>query len=286
MRNTPTIVFETVVFTLVMVLSLLGNFMVCYAVRRSPNLRRPSNYYIVSLALIDIFQALFIMPLSVGLLATGKWPFGSHLCHFVAVTKISLSKVSTFTMGLMALNRYYKIVKPVKYPSLFTKKFILASASVAWVLPFILFLFGVFAADYGVKPTLNFATCVIELNPLALPVYMLLLYLPYIVIGFCYWKIYRVVKMHSASVSWKSANVEHVNISKTLFITVVGFAILWVPAHTMFIVSILISIPRQLKLLVTLLVFTSSCVNPFIYGFMNRAFKDEFKKILALRNTH
>ncbi|XP_022797958.1 trace amine-associated receptor 7d-like [Stylophora pistillata] len=213
---------------------------------------------IISMALTDIFQGLLIMPLSVGLLATGKWPFGSHLCHFEAITKISLAKVSTFIMGLMALNKYYKIVKPAKYPSLFTEKFIIASASVAWLIPIIFFLLGVFAFDFGVKPILNVATCVIELKLLALPVYMILAYFPYIIIAFCYWKIYQVVKMHNANVSRKSANVEHVNISKNLLVTIVGFTIVWVPAHAMFIVSILASIPRQLELLVTLSVFTSS----------------------------
>lgn len=285
-RNTPTVVLETAIFALVMVLSLLGNSMVCYAVRRSPSLRTPSNYYIISLALTDIFQALFIMPLSVVFLATGKWPFGSHLCHFVAITKISLAKVSTFTMGLMALNKYYKIAKPAKFPSIFTKKFIIASASVVWVEPFVFFLLVVFAVDFGVRPILGFATCVIDLNPLALPVYIFQTYSPYCVIGFCYWKIYRFVRMHNESVSWQSANVKHINVSKTLFVTVVGFASLWVPAHAMFIMSILTSIPRQLEILVTLLAFTSSCVNPFIYGFMNRAFKIQFKNIFAPRNTN
>ena len=285
-RNTPTVVFETTIFALVMALSLLGNLMVCYAVRRSPRLRCPSNYYIISLALTDVFQALLIMPLSVVLLATGRWPFGRPLCFFAAITKISLAKTSTFTMALMAINRYYRIVKPAKYQTIFTKKLIIATASVVWVTPFFMFFLGVFAFEFDVKPSLGFATCMIEFDPLALPVLFLLVYSPYFAIGFCYWKIYRVVKMHNANVSWKSANVEHVQVSKTLFVTVVGFASLWVPAHVIFIVSILVSLPRQLTFLVTLLVFTSSCVNPFIYGFMNRAFKIEFKKILTPRSTH
>ena len=53
-RNTATVVFETVIFTLTMILSLFGNLMVCYAVQRNPRLRSSSNYYIISLALTDI----------------------------------------------------------------------------------------------------------------------------------------------------------------------------------------------------------------------------------------
>ena len=112
------------------------------------------------------------------------------------------------------------------------------------------------------------------------------MYLPYFVIGFCYWKIYRVVRMHNANISWQSANVEHVKITKTLLVTIVGFAILWVPAHAVFVAFLFeLYVPHQLKFMVTFFVFTSSCVNPFIYGFMNRAFRHEFKKILTTRNN-
>ena len=259
--------------------------MVCYAVRRNQRLSCPSNYYIISLALTDISQALFVMPLSVVLLATGEWQFGTPLCYFAAISKMSLAKSSTFTMALMALNRFYKIVKPAKYQTIFTKKFIITTASVVWVTPVFSTLLVVSSYEFDVIPTLGFATCMIEFNPFALPVLLVFVYSPYFVIGFCYWNIYRFVKMHSANVSWQRANVTHVKVSKTLFFTVVGFASLWVPAHVIFIMSILTSLPRQLTVVATLLVFTSSCVNPFIYGFMNRAFKHEFKKCFTQRST-
>ena len=113
------VITETAIFSLVMVLSLLGNVLVCYAVYRNPRLHHPINCYIISLALTDILQASCSMPLSVAFLATGEWSFGAATCGFVAITKISLTKVSTFTMALMALNRYYKIVEPTKYLTIF-----------------------------------------------------------------------------------------------------------------------------------------------------------------------
>ena len=71
-RNTATVVVETAIFSLVMALSLFGNLLVCYAVYKNPRLRCPSNYYIISLAFSDIFQALCTMPLSIVMLATGN----------------------------------------------------------------------------------------------------------------------------------------------------------------------------------------------------------------------
>ena len=261
-----------------MVLSLVGNLMVCYAVRRQPRLRRPNNYFIISLALTDISQALFTMPLSVVLLATGKWPFGTFLSRFAAISMISLTYISTFTMALMALNRYYKIVKPAKYQTLFTKKFIISSASAVWAVVIVNAVVSMFALGFPSYVHPAFAVPVIWFPmPISRPSVLIISYLPYPVIVFCYWKIHRAVKMHNANVSWQSANVEDVRVSKILFVTVVAFLSLWLPAQTLLVVSFRVTIPRQLALFATLLIFSSSFINPFIYGFMNSTFRDEFK---------
>lgn len=288
-RQTAVVVSETTVFSLVMVLSLAGNLLVCYAVYRNPRLRHPSNYYIISLAVTDILQALCSMPLSIVLLATSRWPFGTPVCYFEAVITISLAKTSVYTMALMALNRYYKIVKPAKYLTIFKKKFIVITALLAWAIPIFLAFLGAFAFGQRAKPNPGYGICMLELNALSFPLINIIMYLPYFIIGFCYWKINKVVKMHNANVSWQTSNVEDVKISKTLFTTVLVFVCLWIPAHVIFSASALMgyfSFPRFVTLLATLLVFLSSSANPFIYGFMNRAFKAEFKKCLIPRRTH
>ncbi|XP_078381009.1 histamine H2 receptor-like [Oculina patagonica] len=285
-RNTAEIVSETAIFCLVLFLSLVGNLLVCYAVYKNPRLRCPSNYYIISLAFSDIFQALCTMPLSIAMLATGVWPFGTSACYFMAISKYALAKISIYTMVLMALNRYYKIVKPAKYQTTFKKRFIIVTASLVWVLSILYtVLITFFLGSDHAKPNPYFALCAVQYRSFGLPVLTVAMYLPYIIIIFCYWKIHRVVKLHNASVSWQSSNVEDVKISKTLFVTVIAFVVLWLPAHSIYLASIPFSLPRQLTLFGTFLVFSSSCVNPFIYGFMNRSFKNEFKKCLKLRKT-
>ena len=281
-RNTATVVSETAILSLVMILSLAGNLLVCFAVYKNPRLRCPSNYYIISLALSDILQALFTMPLSVVYLATGRWPFGTSLCYFSAIVKYSLSKISIYTMVLMAVNRYYKIVKPAKYQATFKKRFIVITASLVWGISTTHTIIAAFAIGSDAKEYQGFALCLIQYPRSAIPMLTLLMYLPYFPIIFCYWKIYRAVKEHNANVSWQSSNVEDVKVSKTLLATVVGFVSLWMPANCIYLYSAMSPIPRELALFATMLVFTTSCVNPFIYGFMNRAFKKEFQKYLGM----
>lgn len=288
-RNTATVVSETAIFSVVMILSLVGNLLVCFAVYRNPRLRCPSNYYIISLAMSDILQALCTMPLSVAFLASSRWPFGTSLCYISAVSKLSLAKISLYTMALMALNRYYKIVKASKYQATFKKKFIIVTTSMAWVTPIFVWLLAAFAFGFNAEPKPQFGVCILDFHQLvgfAMPSLIVFFYLPYFIIAFCYWNIYRVVNTHNSSVSWQSSNIHDIKVSKTLFVTVIGFASLWMPAHVILITSIQVTLPRELTLLGTLLVFSSSCVNPFIYGFMNRAFKHEFKKCLMLKRMH
>ena len=273
-----------------MVLSLFGNLLVCYAVYRNPRLRCPSNYYIISLALSDIFQALCTMPLSIGLLATSDWPFGTSACYFLAISKLSLTKISIYTMALMALGRYYKIVKPATYQSTFKRKFIIATGLLAWVVPILDSIFAAFVFDFDASLQPGLAICKIEITKFYFAILIVFEYTPFFVILTCYWKIYKTVKMHNANISWKNSNVEEVNITKTLFTTGISFVSLWVPYRITFHLSYALAdkfnFPRIISLIGTLLLFISSCVNPFIYGFMNRAFRNEFKKCLIPRRTN
>ncbi|XP_067042716.1 histamine H2 receptor-like [Acropora muricata] len=280
-RHIATVVTETTIFALVMIISFLGNLLVCYAVYRNPRLRNPSNYYIISLALTDILQASCSMPFSVAYVATGEWSFGTAACAFIAILKLSLTEVSSFNMALMALDRYYKVVKPNKYRAVFKPRNIVTTALLAWIIPMTFVILLVFVFDQDAKPNPGYAICVILFPTLSLPVVFGLTSSPYFIIVFCYWKIYRKVKMHNANLSWQSSNAADVKVSKTLFVTVVSFVGLLLPAHIIFAVhGILrpIGFPRYVALLALFLLFMTSCTNPFIYGYMNRAFRSEFKK--------
>ena len=288
-RSIATVVTETTTFALVMIISFLGNLLVCYAVYRNRRLRNPSNYYIISLALTDVLQASCSMPLAVAYLATGEWSFGMAACSFVAILKLSLTKVSAFNMALMALNRYYKVVKPNKYQGIFKPRNIVITALLAWIIPMTFVILSVFVFDQEAKPNPGYAICAIQFPKLSLTAVFGLMYSPYFFIVFCYWKIYRKVKMHNTNLSWQSSNVADVKISKTLFVTVVSFVALLLPAHIIFTSHEVVrptDFPRLLSLSAVFLVFFTSCTNPFIYGYMNRAFRSEFKKCLMPKRGH
>ena len=147
---------------------------------------------------------------------------------------------------------------------------------------------SVFVLNQETEPNHGFAICIVEFAKPFYPVLFSLIYSPYFFVAFCYWKIYRKVKIHKANVSWQSSNAADVKVSKTLFVTVVSFVGLLLPAHIIFTLSKFdrSRFSRFLSVVAAFLIFMTSCTNPFIYGYMNRAFRSEFKKCLMPKRGH
>lgn len=137
---------------------------------QKPDAAPAKQRYILSLALSDTLQALFTIPLSVGKLATSEWHNRLPSCYFMVISMLSLASTSIFTMALMAMNRYYKIVKPAKYHNKFAKKFIIVTGSIAWILPILNSTLTVLAFGFDVSPHPGLAICKIELKKFYFPV--------------------------------------------------------------------------------------------------------------------
>ncbi|ODN04862.1 5-hydroxytryptamine receptor 1 [Orchesella cincta] len=78
-----TTIFLVLMFSILFLLTLIGNGLVCLSLTFVKKLRKPQNYLIASLALSDLFVALFVMPFAIVLeIYEGQWPFDKGLCDF------------------------------------------------------------------------------------------------------------------------------------------------------------------------------------------------------------
>lgn len=91
--------------------SLLGNISTCIAVYRNTRLRTTTNIYIAASAAVDLLSASLALPMSTGVLISGRWPFGEALGKINAFIVTYVTYISPVIMGLKALNRYVKIYK-------------------------------------------------------------------------------------------------------------------------------------------------------------------------------
>ncbi|XP_040266915.1 G-protein coupled receptor 135 [Bufo bufo] len=97
----------------IFLLSCLGNCAVIVVISKHRQLRTVTNAFILSLSLADFLSALLCQPFSFVLLFSrgGAWPFGDRFCFANGFFNSCFGIVSTLTMTLISLDRYYAIVR-------------------------------------------------------------------------------------------------------------------------------------------------------------------------------
>ena len=122
---------ETVLFAVIDIVAFFGNVLTCYAVYKNQRLRTLPNMFVIALGVSDILMSTLCMPFSVVTLFHGRWLFGSF-CRFHGFAVLTFALVSLQTMGLIAVSRYFCVVKPEKYAVLFKKHRCLLYIAIVW----------------------------------------------------------------------------------------------------------------------------------------------------------
>ncbi|KAL4130834.1 hypothetical protein QTP88_008213 [Uroleucon formosanum] len=121
------------VLFLVIVVTIVGNVLVCIAVCLVRKLRRPCNYLLVSLAVSDLCVALLVMPMALLYLVLGKWPFGTFMCDLWVSFDVLSCTASILNLCMISVDRYYAITKPLEYGVKRTPRRMLVCVSLVWL---------------------------------------------------------------------------------------------------------------------------------------------------------
>ena len=125
-------------YSIVMLLTLVGNFFVVATFYRNRTLRTTPNYLILNMAVSDSLQAVFVSPWRIGVtyndriwLITGI--LGDILCKLVHAAQGVSAMVSALSMVVIAADRFYAILYPMK-PAPITNKLCRGIIAVIWVM--------------------------------------------------------------------------------------------------------------------------------------------------------
>lgn len=286
-RSISVIAFKSFLILTISLVSVIGNSMVLAVVYRDQRLRTLTNAYIVNLAVSDILMALLCMPLTTSAFITVGWSLGDTMCKFQGILGVSLAFISLQTMTLTAVNRYFRIVRPRKYPSIFTKRSTIVMIAVLWVVGLCFGELYVWASGGEIIYIPKAGTCFPRFVPLLVSVIGFLL--PSILVFLCYFLVYRAVRRHSLTVTCSlqrgelRPNCEELNTTKILFCVMLGFILCWVPTQVigMILAKVMHTLPPEYPWICFTLVYLSCAVNPIIYGVMNHKFRKEFKKLIS-----
>ena len=283
---------ETVLFAVNNVVAILGNLLILCAVYHNHRLRTIPNIFVTALAVCDILMSTICMPFTVASLFHGRWIFDETVCRFQAFDIFAFGKCSLGTMAAIAVNRYFCVVNREKYPSLFKKQRALMYIFIVWCLALV-----------GSVPILVFKNDSIEFQPgkamclfkfesnIAYSASILCCFIttPLIIITICYVKVFRAVSRSNRVFSLENkpellrVNVQEAQVTKRLVAVVVGFACCWLPVFVVDNIDMARgepTLPRQVYLTNSLIIYLSSTINPFIYCAADQRFRREYKVVL------
>ena len=129
-RSLPEVVIYTVLISQALILSLLGNSLFCLALYRNIRQRTITNMYLLSLAMTDLMMAIFVFPSLLVASGLSRWSFSQSFCQFTGLLTTFWAEFSLCILAITAINRYFCVMKPQRYASLFTKKIHLTSTDI------------------------------------------------------------------------------------------------------------------------------------------------------------
>ena len=235
----------TVAYSLILVVSLVGNSLIVLIVYKTPTLRKPINMLIANMALSDLLYPIFLFPVRLADLHVGSWLIGGTLgqawCKIHAFLADISSLVSIQSLILITVDRYAAVVVPLRSP-LISRKVCRCLIVGTWILaaaffsPYF-FTFSLVEYQEGKRCMNQWEVIFAEKSSLAiylLSTYIFSFYIPFVVLAILY-SIILIKLKKQVHPGEQSANAEEQrtrtnrNVLKMTIAIVVAFFICWIP---------------------------------------------------------
>lgn len=286
--------FIIILYTLIFIIGIFGNFLVLYVVVKNKAMQTITNKFIACLSVSDLLICLFAIPFTPLNALMKSWIFGELLCKLVPVILVVSVFVSTLTSVVIALDRYLVVVHP--HASRMTENMQVVVIVAIWMLAASAGIpIGVFTS-LETRPGGNTFDCHERWLNNSSEIYTwviftLQLLVPAIIITVCYSaisvKLRQRTRQKFASDSSRAYGKEKQEASRNcrinkMLIAMIGiFIICWLPLDLLHVTAP--SVPQEhfltVFLFVHILAMSSVMYNPFLYGWMNENFNKHFRQL-------
>jgi octopamine/tyramine receptor len=192
-----TAIFFSILFSIILILTLVGNSLVIYVITRVKCLQTPTNYILLSLACTDISLSILVMIPAMIQDIRQEWIFPKVVCKFYCAFDITCCTASILHLLLVALDRYTAILYPYKYERFFRLKNVFITILFVWALSLGMSFIPIFndwnRSDPTDSPLIldDIKTCFIEANvTYAIISSSLSFYLPLVFMSIVYVRIF------------------------------------------------------------------------------------------------
>ncbi|EDO31702.1 predicted protein, partial [Nematostella vectensis] len=259
-----------------LLLTVFGNVLVIMAFKVFHRMRQVTNCFVASLAVTDILVAVFAMPVWVAYLITGpEWVMDMILQKLWTCTDIIVGVASIWHLTFVSIDRYLCIIHPMVYPLTMTKPRALVIIICIWV-------YSIVVASLG--------STLWHWRGYTLFVTVMNFLIPAVAICIAYFRIFLTARHQAKQIKLTIKGKTHrffltkeLKATKTLAVVIGAFLVCWSP---FFVINLCYytSAVTPSPVLVAIAKWAhygNSCLNPLIYGVMNKDFRRAFKRLLA-----
>lgn len=298
-------VVKTLAYSVVLLLSVVGNAFVLAVIYRKNRLRTVINLFICNMSASDIVMELVVIPMRIKdvFLPQGQWlvngTLGNVLCKGATFVHSATVFVSIITLLIIAVERFFSVVYPMKRQPIRTRKACFALVAFTWIFsatsatPNLYTLKletqgNTLMCKYSWEPAFNtFKAFQVELASF----FVLFTILPFIILTSLYTAIIVTLYSHGRSLSLASEERrrrawENRRISLMLLAVVIIFLLSWTPLNvylylSAFVIKERLSCElRKLLFAANFLSYIFPAINPFVYYVFNEHYKNGIEEML------
>lgn len=275
--------------SLTALLAIAGNLFICTVILRNRKLRSTvTNYFLLSLAVADFLVGAVVIPCA-QFTDIGLPQSRPQLCVLMLCLLLMFTQASIFGLLAIAVERYISILKPFQYQSLLSPRNSLLVIAASWLLSILTSLVPLMGWHDPLPPSRECLFNSIITN--AYMVYfnfMMCMLVPLVVMLMLYGRIFSEIRRQIRKVAEGEVNIsaqrrrqiiahKEMRTATSLFIILFFFILCWLPLHILNSVMLLCPtccIPSQLTLATIILSHANSAINPVVYVFRVRSFRD------------
>ncbi|CAK8672002.1 unnamed protein product [Clavelina lepadiformis] len=298
--------FKTIVmpsiYSVVCVTGLVGNGLVMYILCKKVQARSITDIYLINLALADFVFLAMLSFWIVDLALSGRWIFGSILCKLTSASTLTHMYASVFFLTAMSVDRLLAVVFFTKSGQYRSRKIATKVAIVVWILAAMLSTYSLKFRSLTLRNQTGFLhsnqteyfSCQWEFEGNAFWFTMHFISrtvigftLPFVTIATSYTIIAIFLKTRKTRGNLTSRKQDRATVLVLIVIAV--FLLCWLPnqiSNTIYSLQglDLIAMPHSylqhcIHLMSTCLAWTQSCLNPFLYVFIQQDVKIKLAQI-------
>ncbi|XP_056643478.1 somatostatin receptor type 2-like isoform X2 [Diorhabda carinulata] len=295
-------IIQTILFTVVCIVGLVGNTLVIYVVIRFSKMQTVTNMYIVNLAIADECFLIGI-PFLITTILNRHWIFGYFACKAYMLSTGINQFTSSILLCVMSADRYIAVCHPISSPKWRTPFISKIVSLFAWTFS-ILLMIPIIQHSQEINNEDGKTSCVIEWSTFessysnytnatddfdnSRPAQIFTWYtfifgfaIPLCLIIYFYWLVILKLKNVGPKNKSKEKKRSHRKVTNLVLIVVTVYIICWLPY---WVTQLAISDDVNdtfyitLHLLASCMSYSNSAVNPILYAFLSDNFKKSFVK--------